>query len=346
MGLFGGFRAKFTRESTAKPSKNTQDTGVVCVGYRIRSEFDDLPSTTVRVPALRLQNYNEEPPSEDIPSKSCPDSKKEKSPKKKLPPLPDKFYANLNDKSSNKVKSSATSNIVNKPVSTEDIPSKSSPNLRKEKSPKKNPPPLPATFHVNQNDKSSNKVNTSATSNTEAEQALTQAESKTSEESESSYVRGKTSSFNPNPKKQTKSILKATNSPSKEIRRPVSDGSVTVATLKESRSVNSSYASLSYTNHQNTSTTSGSLTTSRFVSEDQREEVATLIHTEVTERKIVNNNSNYSSTPNLSYGSRLNNTSSHAASIFFDGDDEPEIEQRPRKLDYETDDDRRVSADC
>lgn len=41
MGLFGGFKAKFSKDSVAKnESKNNKKNDVVCLGYRVFSEFD------------------------------------------------------------------------------------------------------------------------------------------------------------------------------------------------------------------------------------------------------------------------------------------------------------------
>ncbi|XP_050296019.1 uncharacterized protein LOC126735937 [Anthonomus grandis grandis] len=44
MGLLGGFRAKFSKDSVAKKnSKISKKNTVVCVGYRVFSEFQDIP---------------------------------------------------------------------------------------------------------------------------------------------------------------------------------------------------------------------------------------------------------------------------------------------------------------
>lgn len=48
----------------------------------------------------------------------------------------------------------------------------------------------------------------------------------------------------------------------------------------------------------------------------------------------------------MSFGRPISHTSKQATSIFFDGDDEPEFQQRPRRLQISSDDDRRSSADC
>lgn len=41
MGLFGGFKAKFSKDSVVKKeSKNNKKNDVVCLGYRVFSEFD------------------------------------------------------------------------------------------------------------------------------------------------------------------------------------------------------------------------------------------------------------------------------------------------------------------
>ncbi|XP_066150449.1 uncharacterized protein [Euwallacea fornicatus] len=44
MGLFGGFKAKFSKESVAKSNtKNSKNKEVVCLGYKVYSEFADPP---------------------------------------------------------------------------------------------------------------------------------------------------------------------------------------------------------------------------------------------------------------------------------------------------------------
>ncbi|XP_066246992.1 uncharacterized protein [Euwallacea similis] len=56
MGLFGGFKAKFSKDSVAKSnSKSSKNTEVVCLGYRVYSEFADPP------------HYSNQPPPEKRP---------------------------------------------------------------------------------------------------------------------------------------------------------------------------------------------------------------------------------------------------------------------------------------
>ncbi|CAG9859045.1 unnamed protein product [Phyllotreta striolata] len=67
MGLFSGFRAKFTRDAPPKKSKKTLQTGVVALNIKFTSEFD-LPNsssptsngtkpTTYRIPLARSETF-------------------------------------------------------------------------------------------------------------------------------------------------------------------------------------------------------------------------------------------------------------------------------------------------
>ncbi|KAF7266883.1 hypothetical protein GWI33_019813 [Rhynchophorus ferrugineus] len=328
MGLFGGFKAKFTKDSSRKVPKSVKGAEVVCLGYRVRSEFDDLPrNTTATIKSPNIMPHKTEIIDHDKGASTSSVTSREKTPKKKVSPVP-----KIPIKESEKPVENVNHNIIPNRYPSEariidtKIPSNpKSPIKESERSANHDiiiHRSLPETSNIERNPNSI-------------------------------YVTGKTSSFEPKPKKEIKSILKGAAPPP-----PPPPPLLTTDEVSDHHRYDNNIIELSkdhdehqsnfiFTTHSKskdyTRTTAGAISSSRLlVDSDHTADIQTFIHAEVTEHNVSSDNS----INHVSFGRAISHTSRQATSIFFDGDDEPEIQQRPRRVQINSDDDRRSSADC
>ncbi|ENN80706.1 hypothetical protein HUJ04_010567 [Dendroctonus ponderosae] len=281
MGLFGGFKAKFSKDSTAKSaSKTAKKNEVVCLGYRVYSEFQDPPqyllpprSTPKRVPGVKTvpsrvdPNRNGQGPSTSPPIETLivtnPNAKKSA---KKVPALPPRAHA-LNESEQHQTAKSYEARTIANGNSVDVRIGRSNENLK----------PAP----------------------------------------DETYVIGKTSSFNPT------SSSASTN----HINRIDVEGKEATKSILKSKSA---------FELRETSNASDPGDGATVMVNSRKREIRTAPSMEYSsfsgKTTQTTSNDNYAYSTGYSQSSRaLGSTSSQAASIFFGGDEEPEI-QRPRRI--------------
>ncbi|CAG9769509.1 unnamed protein product [Ceutorhynchus assimilis] len=332
MGLFSGFRAKFTKDSVAKNAKKDFDkSNVVCLGYKVYSEFQDPP------------RYLPQNPIEPKPSSTI----------RTIPVLPE---SRTNNHSSPAIVNPQTRIITNS-------------NARKPSGKEKPTPPnriIRREIHITETANVAEEINGTAKLETQRTSDRMYVVGKTSSFNPDLKAEQQPKSILK--QKPTIEIIELRNdtiTPDENSQYMVSEDSDDDNTLttpiksqsSENKIVEVIYDSSNNEGNNGTDGTSDSEMSSinRFAQELPANYLSTSqIYTETESTNIsytqkqssdsyYNGNYGYSQTTG-----KIGSTSSFAANIFFGGDEEPEV-QRPRRFNLNgmpIDDESRSSAEC